>query len=210
MSARALRKRDLEILLSRIPPLPAPKLQLEQYTTPPHLAARMLWVAAATFRDLPADLVLDLGAGTGRLGLGAALLGSAFVLLVDVDFEALKHALAAARALGVDAAVDAVCSDATRFAMSRVADCTVQNPPFGVHRRGADVEFLTAALRLSSTVYSVHKAETADYLVRKCREEGAEAEVLFEEVVRLPPTMPHHSKREHRVRVIVLRAARRG
>jgi len=207
---RSLSKRDLEILLSKIPPLPAPKPHLEQYTTPPHLAARMLWVAAVTFRDLPADLVLDLGAGTGRLGLGAALLGSPFVLLVDVDFEALKRALAAARELGVDAAVDAVCSDVTRFEISRVASCTVQNPPFGVHRRGADVKFLSAALRLSNVVYSVHKAETASYLLRKCEEVGAEAEALFEEVVRLPPTMPYHFKREHRVRVIVLRAARRG
>lgn len=200
------RKRELEMLISRIPLPPNPKPQLEQYTTPAHLAARMLWVAAMTYRDLPGDLVLDLGAGTGRLGLGAALLGSRYVLLVDVDLEALKLALAAARELGVDAAVDAVCGDATRLALSKRASCTVQNPPFGVHRKGADVEFLSSALRLSSAVYSVHKAETAEYLLRRCREEGAKAEVLFEETVRLPPTMPFHLKREHRVRVIVLRA----
>ena len=205
-STRALRKRDLETIISRIPQLPNPKLQLEQYATPPHLAARMLWIAAMTFRDLPAELVLDLGAGTGRLGLGSALLGSSFVLLVDVDFEALKRALASARELGVDAVVDAVCSDVTRLTLSKKASCTVQNPPFGVHRKGADVSFLSSALRLSKIVYSVHKAETVEYLLRKCKEEGAEAEALFEETIRLPPTMPHHFKREHRVRVAVLRA----
>lgn len=200
-----MRKRELEILISRIPQLPNPKPHLEQYATPPHLAARMLWVAALTYRDLPAELVLDLGAGTGRLGLGAALLGSPYVLLVDVDIDALRLALNAARELGVSWAVDAVCGDATRIHISRKADCAVQNPPFGVHRRGADIEFLRSALRLSRVVYSVHKLEAADYVLRKCREEGLKAELLFKDVIRLPPTMPHHYKREHKVRVAVLR-----
>lgn len=202
-----VRKRKLEILLSRVPPHPRPRVELEQYPTPPHLAARMLWVAAA-HRDLPAGVVVDLGAGTGRLGIGAALLGSPCVISIDVDADALRVALAAARELGVDAAVDAVCCDATRVTLSRQANCAIQNPPFGVHRRGADVEFLRAALRVAATVYSVHKAEAADYIIRRCWEEGVEAEVLFDEVVRLPPTMPHHRKREHRVRVVVVRCAR--
>jgi len=204
-----VRKRDLEILLSRIPPHPRPRVELEQYATPAHLAARMLWVAAYTYRDLPAGVVLDLGAGTGRLGLGAALVGSEYVVLVDVDRGALRVALEASRELGVDARVEAVCGDATRVALARRADCALQNPPFGVHRRGADVAFLEAALSLSRRVYSVHKAETVSYVLRRCREAGAEAEPLFEDVVRLPPTMPHHYKREHRVRVVVIRAAPR-
>ena len=201
-----MRKKDLEMLLSRVPPHPSPKLELEQYATPPHLAARIIWVAAFTYRDLPSNLVLDLGAGTGRLGLGAALVGSEYVVLVDVDREALRLALATSRALHIDARVDALCGDATRLPLARKAPCSLQNPPFGVHRRGADVAFLRAALKHSEKVYSVHKADSVEYVVSKCREEGAEADVLFEEIVRIPPTMPHHYKREHRVRVAVIRA----
>ncbi|MEM1690706.1 MAG: methyltransferase [Thermofilaceae archaeon] len=202
-----MRKRELELLLSTIPPHPSPKLELEQYATPVHLASRLLWVAAFSFHDLPAQIVTDLGAGTGRLGIGAALMGSEYVLLVELDREALKVAIEAARRLGVDARVDAVCADVRFLTLSRRARCALQNPPFGVHGRGADVAFLAAALRLAERVYSVHKAETIRYVLEKCREKGAEAALLFEDVVRLPPTMPHHHKREHRVRVVVVRAA---
>ncbi|MCD6358141.1 MAG: methylase [Thermoprotei archaeon] len=203
-----MRKKRLEILLSRIPPHPRPRLELEQYATPPHLAARLLWVAVATYHDLLGGVVLDLGAGTGRLGLGAALLGSPYVVLVDLDHDALRIALSKARELRIDERVDAVCADVRRFETAREASYVVQNPPFGVHRRGADVEFMAAALKLARVVYSVHKAESVDYVLERCREAGAEARLLFREVIRLPPTMPHHRKREHVVDVAVIRASR--
>jgi len=202
-----MRKRELELLLSRIPPHPRPKLELEQYSTPVHLASRLIWVATYTYRDLPASLVFDLGAGTGRLGIGAALVGSEYVVLVDVDREALRLALSASKELGVAHRIDAVCCDVARFRVSRRAECTLQNPPFGVHRRGADMLFLRVALEISEKVYSVHKAETVGYICERLSREGFRVEPLFEEIVRLPPTMPHHSKREHRVRVAVVRAS---
>lgn len=205
-----VKKRQLEIALSRIPPHPQPKLELEQYATPPHLAARLLWVAVATYRDLREGVTLDLGAGTGRLGLGAALVGAPHVVLVDVDREALRVALKAARELYVDERVDAVCADVRRFEMAREAGYAVQNPPFGVHRRGADIEFLLTALRLARVVYSVHKAESVDYVLRRCSEAGAEARLLFREVIRLPPMMPHHYRREHVVNAAVIRAEKRA
>lgn len=201
-----MRKRELEFALSKIPAHPRPKLELEQYVTPAHLAARIIWVAVLTYRDLPAELVLDLGAGTGRLGIGAALMGSEYVVLIDVDREALRLALNASRELSVAAQVDAVCSDVASIGLSRKADCTIQNPPFGVYKRGADIAFLRAALKLSESVYSIHKAESVEYILKKLAEEGFEATPLFEDVIRLPPTMPRHHKREHRVRVVVIRA----
>lgn len=204
---RPLKKKALEMLLSKIPPHPQPRVGLEQYATPPHLASRLLWIAAFSYHGLEGTVV-DLGAGTGRLGLGAAILGAPYVILVDVDKKALKVALAAARSLGVDACVDAVCAEASRFETSRDVHCVIQNPPFGVHRRGVDIEFLRTALRLAPTVFSIHKAESLDYVLAKCREMGCSPEVLFEEVVRLPPTMPHHRKESHEVRVAAIKANR--
>lgn len=205
-----MKKRDLERVLAKVPPHPKPKLEFEQYTTPPHVASRLLWIATVTYEDLPGDLVLDLGAGTGRLGIGAAILGSTCVVLVDVDREALKLALESARELGVDAKIDAICCDVRKLVLSREAVCVLQNPPFGVHRRGADVEFLRSALKLSRVVYSIHKVSAVDYVFKTCEEWGAKALMLFEETIRLPPTMPHHERREHRVKIAVLRAARTG
>jgi len=202
-----MRKRDLEVLLSRIPGPPKPRLELEQYVTPPHVAARLLWIAELRYRDLSGVDVADLGAGTGRLGIGAALLGADHVILLDVDRESLEVAREYSARVGVDAAVSIACMDATMILPPRRVHCVVQNPPFGVHSAGRDVEFLDAALRLGEVVYSLHKAETIDYLRRRLEGLGCAVELLFVDEMRLPPTMPHHRKREHRVAVAAIRVS---
>ena len=53
----------------------------------------MLYIAAYTNNDIIGKRVLDLGCGTGRLGLGAAFLGAETVLGVDIDKSALKVAV---------------------------------------------------------------------------------------------------------------------
>lgn len=204
---RPLRKKILEMLISRIPPYPQPRVELEQYVTPPHLASRMLWIAAFSYHDLEGTTI-DLGAGTGRLGLGAAILGSPQVILVDIDAKALRVALDAARSLGVEAQVDTVCVEVSMLETSRNVHCVVQNPPFGVHKKGVDIEFLRNALRLAPTVFSIHKVESLGYVLAKCKEMGYSPEVLFEEVIRLPPTMSHHRKKSHEVRVAAIRVSR--
>jgi rRNA N6-adenosine-methyltransferase METTL5 len=47
------------------------------------------------------------------------------------------------------------------------ADTVVMNPPFGTRRKGADMEFLAAALKLSrGSVYSLHKSSTRSHIQR--------------------------------------------
>ncbi|CAM6094998.1 unnamed protein product [Calypogeia fissa] len=46
---------------------------------------------------------------------------------------------------------------------SPVVDIVVMNPPFGTCRKGADMEFLSAALKIAEkTVYSLHKTTTRE------------------------------------------------
>ena len=52
-----------------------PRVELEQYPTPPDIAAHML-LAAAEEGDIEGKLIADLGCGGGVLGIGAALLGA--------------------------------------------------------------------------------------------------------------------------------------
>ena len=73
---RLIRKLDLELFLGSLEVMPNPKWELEQYTTPEQIAANMLYIAAYTHGDIVGKRVLDLGCGTGRLGLGAAFLGA--------------------------------------------------------------------------------------------------------------------------------------
>lgn len=47
------------------------------------------------------------------------------------------------------------------------ADVVIMNPPFGTRRKGADMEFLSAAFRLASeSVYSLHKSSTRAHIKR--------------------------------------------
>ena len=89
---RLIRKLDLELFVASLDAMPNPKWALEQYTTPEVIAANMLYIAAYTHGDIIGKRVLDLGCGTGRLGLAAAFLGAEQVVGVDIDAAAIEVA----------------------------------------------------------------------------------------------------------------------
>ena len=91
---RLVRKRDLERALSEIEAHSKPKAYLEQYTTPSEVAAEMLYLAAYVYNDIMDKTVVELGCGTGRLAIGAALLGAKEVIGVDVNRAAVRMAQA--------------------------------------------------------------------------------------------------------------------
>lgn len=200
-----MRKRDLERIIGSIPGFLHPKVELEQYVSPPHLVSRLIWIAAFTFNDVYGKRIADLCSGTGRLGLAAALLGARLVLMVDIDAEAVRISWEQAKKLGLDMVVDVVCSDVRRLSLSRMFDVVVQNPPFGVKRRGADLEVLSVSMNLARVVYSVHKSETKHHVIKWVESRGGTATVLFEETILLPKIYEFHYKLRHEVKVAVIR-----
>jgi putative methylase len=156
MQKRLVRKLDLEMLLSRVPPNPSPKPNLEQYTIPANVASTMLYIAAYVNNDIVGKAVLDLGCGTGRLALGAAFLGAEWVVGVDLDRNAVSEAHRVSQEINLGRKLQWVVADIGivhgRF------DTVLQNPPYGVQKRGSDVAFLERALKLGKTVYSLHKS----------------------------------------------------
>lgn len=157
---RLIRKLDLELFLSQIKPHPSPSVRLEQYTTPESVAATMLYLAAYTYGSIVDKRVLDLGSGTGRLALGCAFLGAESVVGIDIDKLAVKLAVENSAKLGFKTKVDWVACDVN--AVAGKFDTVVQNPPFGVQKRGADQAFLEKALQVADTVYSLHNHPFTD------------------------------------------------
>jgi predicted RNA methylase len=75
------------------------------------------------------------------------------------------------------------------------ADAVVTNPPFGTRRKGADMDFLRAAFRLSChSVYSLHKSSTREHVGRVARRElrARAAEPLAQLRYNLPNTYKFH------------------
>lgn len=72
----------------------------------------MVYTAEFEFGDIEGRNVLDLGCGTGMLGIAACILGAGTVTGLDVDDGALRAAAENADCMDVD--IDLVCCDVAR------------------------------------------------------------------------------------------------
>lgn len=172
-------KRALERRLATVEGFRDPSPELEQYPTPAGLAAHVVHVA-----DLQADLagrtVVDLGAGTGILALGAATRNPERVLAVERDAGALATARANEPRVDPGIDVDWIRGDAARPPLAAV-DTVVMNPPFGAQagNEHADRAFLAAASELAAVSYSVHNAGSESFVESFAADNGGSVTHAF-------------------------------
>ena len=193
---RLVRKRDLERALSQIEAHPAPNVYLEQYTTPSNVAAETLYLAAYVHDDIIDKTVIELGCGTGRLAIGAALLGAKEVFGVDVDRAAVRVAQKNAEKMGVKEKTHWIGADID--VVEGTFDAVLQNPPFGVQRKRADRRFITKSLELSSTVYSFHKGgeSNREFIKRFIEGHGGRITTIFPLKMEIPRMFKFHTKKK--------------
>jgi len=179
-------RQALERALADVADFPDPSPALEQYPTPDWLAAHLLHVAAMQ-GDL-SGTVLDLGAGTGMLALGAALTGLPDrVLGLELDPAALAVARANEARLAPPVGVDWVRGDATRAPLAgrgRGASrppTVVANPPFGAQdgNEGADRGFLVTASEVAAVSYTVHNGGSRAFVEAFAADNGGEVTHAF-------------------------------
>ncbi len=203
MQKRLVRKRNLEIQLSKVEPHPSPKAHLEQYTIPTDVAAEILYLAAYTFNDIIDKTVADLGCGTGRLAIGAALMGASEVVAIDIDKVAVQTAKRNAEKLNVKNKIRLILGDIE--ALTGKFDTVLQNPPFGVQRRRADRKFLLKALEIGKHIYSLHKAGSQEFIKRFIEKHEGKVTGIFPFEIWIPHTFPFHTKPKHPVKVELYR-----
>ncbi len=194
-------KKELAIILEKLEGFRNPKIELEQYVTPPSLASEIV-VTAKLMGDL--NFVVDLGCGTGILTIASALLDAKAVGF-DVDLEALKIARKNAEKVGIQA----------DFVLSRVEDVTIKrrctvimNPPFGIQRRHADRPFLFKAMEIANVIYTIHSAGSERFIKRACAERGFEITHLWRYKIPLKRTYSFHEKEFKWIAVEVYRLRR--
>ena len=233
-----MKPKQLESELQDLKTFSTPKQNLEQYATTPLLATRVLHVAAVEFDDIEEKSVIDLGVGTGVLAIGAKLMGAGHVLGIDVDRDALEECKENLETYEPELEVELCLMDVVelirRFDDDEdeeeeedveeeeeksenvkrkdyvwpKADTVVTNPPFGTRRKGADVAFLAAAMKMADTaVYSFHKTSTREYIQKVATKKlGAKsAKVVAEMKYGLKNQYGHHRKDEVEVFVDVWR-----
>jgi predicted RNA methylase len=74
-----MKLKQLQALLEDVEPFAAPRIELEQYATGAHLAARILHTAHG-LGDVEARVVVDLGCGCGVLAIASVLMGASHVV----------------------------------------------------------------------------------------------------------------------------------
>jgi len=200
-------KRELEGQLAVVAGFENPQASLEQYPTPPELAAHVIHLA-----DLQGDIegrtVVDLGAGTGMFSLGAALRGPRRVIGLELDGPPLGTAIENRRRVGTTTPVHWIQADATQLPLRLDEPATVvMNPPFGAQngREGADRAFLETATAVAGVSYSVHNTGSQAFIEAFAADNGGEVTHAFAADFEMPRQFDHHTDERRAVDTEVYR-----
>ncbi|XP_053625179.1 rRNA N6-adenosine-methyltransferase METTL5 [Plodia interpunctella] len=197
--------KTLEGYLQDLKGFSEPKIKLEQYETPAHIAAVALYTIQTQYDGIENKLILDAGCGPGRLGLGAAMLGAGAVTAVDIDDDALEVFTENVADMEI-ANVDVLQCDFLNTGFCRLQNCydtVLMNPPFGTkNNAGMDMKFLRKGLDLScDSVYSLHKSSTRSHIQKKVKEWGVRGSVIAELRYDLPATYRFHKQQSRDIAV---------
>ena len=174
-------------ILFNSPDFYQPKPELEQYSTPVDIVAEMIKLANAQ-GDLSGKVV-DLGCGTGRLAIGAALLG-AEVTGYEIDNDALELA----KNYSKEHDLDKKWVNLAIENIDKKYDTVIMNPPFGSQRPGADRAFLEKSLEIGKRIWSIHIAETKNFVKDFVEKNSGEIITAYEFDFPIKNSMPFHTK----------------
>ena len=197
-----LTQKKLEIMLQKLEIYKNPKINLEQYPIDAYTAANILFFSHFN-QDIEGKTVIDLGCGTGRLAIGAALLGAKKVIGVDIDLEAIEIAKNNSDNLELD--IEWIISDVRDY--DGKTDTVIMNTPFGVQKKYADRIFLQKAFELTDgVIYSLHKynEKNRNFLIAYV-DNFCKVDKIVELRMKIPHQFKFHQKKSYEVQVDLFR-----
>lgn len=167
-----------------------------------------MFIASQVYNDIKDRKIIDLGCGSGFLAIGAAILGAKEVIGVDLDLNAVKTAKKNAKTAKVEDKIQWVIGDVT--SITGKFDVVLQNPPFGVKKRGADILFLKKALEIGRVIYTLHKSSEKNrkFIKNKIINEKGEVSAIFQMNLIIPRLFNFHYKKRHIVKVDLYRVVK--
>lgn len=197
-------KRELARRLADVDGFDDPSPALEQYLTPPALAASLVHLA-----DLRDDLdrtVLDLGAGTGMLAIGAALRSAPRVIALDRDPGAVATGRANANRIEPPVGVEWLLGDAARAPVCTDDATVLSNPPFGAQAASeGDRPFLETAARVATVSYSIHNHDSHGFVDAFAADNGGTITDAYASEITLDRQFPFHDADRREIPVEVFR-----
>ncbi len=208
-------KSELAIAISKLSTIENTKVRLEQYSTDSEIAAEVLWQAFLV-GDTVGKVVVDLGCGTGTLGLGAFLVGAKKVYFVDLDEELVEKTIE--NLFFLEKEFDIKLKEKAVFLVEKIKnftaeekiDVVIQNPPFGTKQKHADKVFLEKAVEVAPVIYSFHKTSTRKFVEAFAADNGFEVTHCFNFAFPLKQTLRHHKAKIKRINVDCCRLKKMG
>jgi rRNA N6-adenosine-methyltransferase METTL5 len=187
-------------------------------TTRDDFPVRCFTDALSNQRHVEGMHVVDLGCGTGILGIACALMGSSKVTFIDVDEAALDLLKGNIEKAQVADVANVLCLDVTQDAGLIPCDVVVMNPPFGTRVKGIDMTFLKvymwppfcnftlthlppfalqqAARMARVAVYSMHKTSTRNHIAKSVESLGYDSGKPIAQLrYNLDATHKHHKQK---------------
>ena len=174
-------------ILFNSPDFYQPKPELEQYATPVDIVLEIV-KHAKSLGHLSAN-VADLGCGTGRLAIGAAIAGAS-VTGFEIDEDALKIA----RDYSKKENLDIKWRNLAIENIEENFETILMNPPFGSQRPGADRSFLKKSLEIAANIWTIHLAETRDFVEDFVKQNSGEIISAYEFDFKIKRSMDFHTK----------------